>query len=94
LDIQTEIAPSLQPIIIELLRNAALHSGASVINLEARRNENFILIEVSDNGIGEIQMKRNRFGLIGITEAISELSGHIEFLDTKPGLAIRVSIPA
>ncbi len=85
---------SLHPIVIELLRNAAEHSGASVINLHTYSDEAHTVIEVSDNGIGGVEMKANRFGLVGISEAVSELSGEIEFINLTPGLLIRVSIPS
>ena len=39
-------------------------------------------------------MKQDRFGLVGVTEAIAELSGQIEFINLAPGLLIRVSIPS
>ena len=85
---------ALNPIVIELLRNASEHSGASVINLRTRQDQTFTVIEVSDNGIGGVDMKTDRFGLIGISEAVAELSGKIEFSDLAPGLLIRVSIPS
>jgi signal transduction histidine kinase len=75
------------------LRNAAEHSGASVINLQSYQDQAHTVIEVSDNGIGGVEMKANRFGLVGITEAVAELSGRIEFVNLAPGLLIRVSIP-
>ena len=84
---------SLNPIVIELLRNAAEHSGASVINLHTRQEQTFTLIEVSDNGTGGLAMKTDRFGLVGIADAVTELSGQIEFIDLEPGLLIKVSIP-
>lgn len=83
----------LGPIAIELLRNAAEHSGASLINLRTYSDEALTVIEVSDNGIGGVEMKADRFGLVGITEAVAELSGKIEFINLTPGLLIRVSIP-
>ena len=89
----TKLDPTLQPIAIELLRNAANHSGASVINLSTKQDQALTVIEVSDNGIGGVEMKVNRFGLVGITEAVAELSGQIEFIKLTPGLLIRVSIP-
>jgi signal transduction histidine kinase len=85
---------SLNPIVIELLRNATEHSGASLINLRTRQDQTFTVIEVSDNGIGGLEMKTDRFGLVGIAEAVAELSGQIEFIDLAPGLLIRVSIPS
>jgi signal transduction histidine kinase len=44
--------------------------------------------------MGGIQMKADRFGLVGITEAVAELAGQVEFIDLAPGLLIRVSIPS
>ena len=94
LSLAVNLDPSLNPIVIELIRNAAEHSGASVINLNAKQEKALTVIEVSDNGIGGVEMKHDRFGLVGITEAVTELSGQIEFINLAPGLLIRVSIPS
>jgi signal transduction histidine kinase len=64
-----------------------------VINLRTYSDEALTVIEVSDNGIGGVEMKADRFGLVGINEAVAELSGEIEFINLAPGLLIRVSIP-
>ncbi len=93
-ELATPIDQSLNPIVVELLRNAAEHSGASVINLRSYQEQASTVIEISDNGIGGVEMKADRFGLVGITEAIAELSGRIEFVNLTPGLVIRVSIPS
>jgi signal transduction histidine kinase len=93
-ELATPLGQALNPIVIELLRNATEHSGASVINLRTRQDQTFTVIEVSDNGIGGVDMKTDRFGLVGIAEAVAELFGQIEFIDLAPGLLIRVSIPS
>jgi signal transduction histidine kinase len=93
-DLAIPLDQSLSPIAIELLRNAAAHSGASVINLNAYSEEALTVIEIDDNGIGGVEMKADRFGLLGISEAVAELSGKIEFINLTPGLLIRVSIPS
>jgi signal transduction histidine kinase len=92
-DLATPLDQSLNPIAVELLRNATEHSGASVINLRTYSDQAHTVIEVSDNGIGGVEMKADRFGLVGITEAVAELAGQVEFIDLAPGLLIRVSIP-
>lgn len=94
LDLGIPLDQSLHPIVIELLRNAVEHSGASVINLRTYSDDALTVIEISDNGIGGVEMKADRFGLIGITEAVTEVSGRIEFVSLTPGLLIRVSIPS
>ena len=92
-ELATPLNQSIGSIAVELLRNASEHSGASVINLRTYSDEAHTVIEVSDNGMGGIQMKADRFGLVGITEAASELAGQVEFIDLAPGLLIRVTIP-
>ena len=93
-DLRIVLDQSLKPIVIELLRNATEHSGASVINLRTYSDKALTVIEISDNGIGGVEMKADRFGLVGITEAVAELSGQVEFINLTPGLLIRVSIPS
>ena len=93
-ELATPLNQSLGSIAVELLRNADEHSGASVINLHTKQDQALTVIEVSDNGTGGVEMKQNRFGLAGVTEAIAELSGQIEFINLTPGLLIRVSIPS
>jgi signal transduction histidine kinase len=93
-DLAIPLNQVLSPIAIELLRNAAEHSGASVINLNTYSEEALTVIEINDNGIGGVEMKADRFGLLGISEAVAELSGKIEFINLTPGLLIRVSIPS
>lgn len=92
-DLATPLDQAFTPIVIELLRNAAQHSGASVINLRTFSDEALTVIEISDNGIGGVEVKTDRFGLVGIAEAVAELFGQIKFIDLTPGLLIRVSIP-
>ncbi len=93
-DLAIPLDHCLNAIAIELLRNAVKHSGASVINLRTYSDDALTVIEISDNGIGGVEMKADRFGLVGITEAVTELSGKIEFITLTPGLLIRVSIPS
>lgn len=93
-ELTTPLDQALNPIVIELLRNATEHSGASVINLRTHQDQTFTVIEVSDNGTGGLEMKTDRFGLVGIAEAVAELFGKMEFIDLAPGLLIRVSIPS
>ena len=93
-DLEIEITESAFPIVVELLRNASSHSGASLINLRTFRSDALTVIEISDNGTGSVELKNDRFGLIGVRELVAELSGEIEFINLAPGLLIRVSIPS
>jgi len=93
LDLQVELDPKIFPLVLELLRNSIQHSGASLINLRSFKRDALTIIEVNDNGNGNVEMKLNRFGLPGVIEQISELDGKIDFEELNPGLFIRVTIP-
>jgi NarL family two-component system sensor histidine kinase LiaS len=88
-----EVTATQSAVISELLRNSIAHSGASLINLKVYLEKEFTIIEVSDNGNGSVEMKANHFGLLGIREAVAEEGGQISFVDLKPGLQVRISIP-
>lgn len=93
IDLQVAVPNYLNSAIVELLRNAVRHSGATVINLISYLADDQLVIEVSDNGSGGFDQKQIGFGLIGVTETITELAGEINFIEIKPGLLIRLSIP-
>jgi len=93
IDLEIEVEQSLHPIVIELLRNATVHSGASLINLRTSQRDALSIIEISDNGTGNIELRSDRFGLVGVRELVTEHAGEIEFVSLAPGLLIRVSIP-
>jgi len=80
-------------VIIELLRNSVVHSGASLINLMVNQDKEFTIIEISDNGNGRVEMKANHFGLVGVREAVAEEGGEISFIDLAPGLLVRITLP-
>ena len=92
LELQVELASSLHPIVVELIRNAAKHAGASLINLRTFYNDAYLVIEVSDNGIG-FSEKMAGFGFKGISEQVEILAGKLEFEHLSAGMLVRVSIP-
>jgi two-component system, NarL family, sensor histidine kinase LiaS len=93
LQCSAELTANQISVTAELLRNSITHSGASLINLLVEQDEEFIIIEVSDNGNGRVEMKANHFGLLGVGDAVAEEGGQILFSDLAPGLLVRITLP-
>lgn len=85
----------------ELLRNAAKHAQASLIELDLRRQDGQVVLEVLDNGRGFTRaqalaaLSEGHIGLAGTEERIEAVGG-IFTIDSSPGSGTRVRciIPA
>ena len=69
----------------ELLRNSARHSGGSRIDISLSKDENQILLEISDNGCGGAHISSHRFGLRGICERLEQASGALHLTSDSTG---------
>lgn len=81
----------------EALDNVAGHSGATAVYAHARRVDDLIVLEISDNGIGlsdEARSKPGTHGLLGIRERVLAYRGRLE-ISRGPvgGAVIRASFP-
>jgi len=95
-DISEAVALAIYRLVQESLTNIAKYAGASVANVQLRReNPRSIFIAVTDDGVGfDVGTPTQGLGLIGMRERISALGGHYT-LDSAPGRGTRVhaSIP-
>ncbi len=95
--INDEIAIAVYRIVQECLTNISRHSKASNSTVKLILNDNTVIIEVSDNGVGlakDALTSTNRFGLLGIRERASALDGNVQIDSTSgEGLTIRITIP-
>lgn len=84
-------------IIQEALTNVIKHAGDNVIaDVKIAIDNNFVSITISDNGIMNINKKNEHvgYGIIGMRERISLLSGSFEAItDNKEGFKIVCRIP-
>ena len=98
-DIQLDEPASLAlfRIFQEALTNVAKHAHASLVSVNLRRERNAIVLEIRDNGrgISEADLNKPRsFGLRGIRERISSLSGEFSIGPAEQGGShIVLSIP-
>ncbi|WP_086111075.1 MASE1 domain-containing sensor histidine kinase [Xenorhabdus beddingii] len=87
------ITLTLYRLIQELLNNISKHANADTITIILNQKENFIQLQVSDNGIGIIDDKKNAgFGLKGIEERVRVLGGNWS-LNTQQGTHVVVNLP-
>ncbi len=96
-DIDTKISIIVYRLIQELLNNAVKHSEATTIDLLLKKEQNELIFDYADNGIGfdfaEAYEKRS-LGLKNIETRTKMIDGTTKF-ETKPseGLKLEVRIP-
>jgi signal transduction histidine kinase len=84
-DIQYDFKLSVFRIVQEQVNNVLKHSEANQLRIELERNENFIHLLVSDNGIGfDIRKQKKGIGIYNITGRVELFNGTMSIL-TAPG---------
>lgn len=80
---------TLYRIIQESLSNIKRHSGATEVIVKLYGNSDYIILSITDNGIGltkervESAKKEGRLGIFGIQERIFDFSGEFKVLNNK-----------
>ncbi|MEU8364563.1 sensor histidine kinase [Nonomuraea sp. NPDC048882] len=80
-------------VVAETLTNAAKHSGATQVQVRITRDRGWLLIEVTDNGIGGVDESRGT-GVTGIRRRVAALDGTM-IVTSPPGgpTAVSVELP-
>jgi signal transduction histidine kinase len=92
IEVDSQRAELLLPVIGELVRNAHHHSGASQICLELSGDHDGLMVTISDNGNGGAEIAPGRYGIIGVIERIEELSGSIDFKSGEEGTTVTIRV--
>ncbi len=91
------LAVSLYRILQEALPNVARHAKATKVDIDLRKLNGHIILEVSDNGRGitdEELTAPDAYGLIGIQERVNLLDGTLEIkCQAGTGTKLTVNIP-
>lgn len=85
----------------QAINNVIRHAQATDVHIRFRWDDQLIVLEVEDNGIGfEIPehwvdlVRQEQFGLVGIAERVESMQGKMEILSTPGvGTTVRVSVP-
>ena len=95
-DISANLFKSIQ----ELLFNTIKHANAHNITLSIKSEDNFIKVEINDDGIGfnphdafSLKTKTGGFGLFSIRERLAYLGGHLR-IKSKPGYGTKIIMVA
>jgi signal transduction histidine kinase len=88
------IGVAIYYLVSEAFTNAAKHGRATVVRLDAARDEGMIRVAVTDDGIGGADPRRGS-GLIGLSDRIGALGGRL-VIESPPGrgTAIVAELPA
>ncbi|HEY0640354.1 MAG TPA: sensor domain-containing protein [Pseudonocardiaceae bacterium] len=64
-------------VVAEALTNVARHSGATAAAVRVRRDDNWLRLVVSDNGLGGADLTNGGTGLAGLADRLSAVDGRI-----------------
>ncbi|HQU85259.1 MAG TPA: two-component regulator propeller domain-containing protein [Pyrinomonadaceae bacterium] len=80
-------------IVQESLNNVIKHAEATLVKVQIKRTENFVLIKIKDNGKGfNIEdSKKSGLGLVGLKERSQLLNGEL-LIDSKIGKGTKIEV--
>lgn len=87
----------------EILVNVYRHARASCAQVSSFRDEDFVTLTISDNGMGIPAERVERFnssgtgmgvGLTGVSERVRELGGRCEIQSSASGTSVSIAVPA
>ena len=92
LPVDTTVAGHLFRIAQEAVNNAVKHSRARTVNIDLARDNDNLVLTVSDNGVGfsPIRLKNRGIGLQLMQHRASAVGGKLE-IQSKPGRGVNVS---
>ena len=72
----------------ELVVNAMRHGSCSIIKIKLTLNQ----IQVEDNGIGGMIIKKESYGLVGVSERLIKIGAKIQFISQSSGSLIIIAL--
>lgn len=90
------VATPIYRIVQEALNNVAKHARATRVDVKMDCHENYLVLRISDDGIGISRDKLRKpgsFGLIGMRERTAALGGEMTINDSPGGTIIQIVIP-
>jgi PAS domain S-box-containing protein len=95
-EINRNISIAVYRIMQEALTNVIRHSAATKVDIQIKRINNHLKLQISDNGVGfETEKKKTKsFGVLGMRERAIILGGDFNIEKNRPsGTKINVNIP-
>ncbi|MBK7363525.1 MAG: PAS domain-containing protein [Nitrosomonas sp.] len=97
ISLNDDLAVAIFRIFQETLTNITKHANASIVKVRLAEINDYVLLEVIDNGRGitDLEMKKpNSFGIRGIRERCQQLGGDFFITGTKEkGTSVLIKIP-
>nr|WP_042183003.1 histidine kinase [Kibdelosporangium sp. MJ126-NF4]CEL15288.1 putative two-component system sensor kinase [Kibdelosporangium sp. MJ126-NF4]CTQ95671.1 putative two-component system sensor kinase [Kibdelosporangium sp. MJ126-NF4] len=79
----TQVETAVYFVVSEAVTNAAKHSRADLVTVEAGRHENMVTVRITDNGIGGADPSGT--GLSGLARRVAALDGHLTVTSPNGG---------
>lgn len=93
-DLNEEITTQVFRIIQEGITNILKYAEASVVEVSIERENNFLNLIISDNGVGfDPDLESKGIGIKNILERVARCNGFIEILSGKKGTDLKIKLP-
>lgn len=96
IQLDSKISIALFRIFQETLTNIAKHAGATRVEVELETDDDYVILQVHDNGhgISETDLgKPQSFGILGMQERARNLGGEASVRRTRSGTAVKLRLP-
>ena len=96
MDLEDNVSTVLFRILQEALTNVLRHAKASRVRIALQNKPGFLIMTISDNGVGIAQSRaseHNSFGLVGIRERLHMLGGELQLDSSGHGTVLTVTVP-
>ena len=94
LELNSQQSVALYRIVQEALNNTAKYSRATEVRVILNQHNNYLTLEISDNGVGfdmKDPKKRDSYGLMGMKERVILLEGKLE-ISSAPGTGTQIKV--
>jgi ligand-binding sensor domain-containing protein/two-component sensor histidine kinase len=92
-NVSPEIKKELLLIYKEAVNNIAKHAGSTLVEIRLLKNQNFLELEISDNGQWKGNGKTSGTGLGSMQQRAASLGGKTDIVQSVNGTTVRVQIP-
>ncbi len=90
--LQRDIEAKLTEALIEIVRNTIKHSKATQIYLRYQLSEQSLILEIGDDGVGSLKVRRDGFGLLAIDELLRQITNDYHCASDEKGTHFRITI--
>lgn len=91
-NLRRDVESRLNEALMEIVRNSIKHAKATRVYLRHQLNEQALIIEIGDDGIGNVAIRKDGFGLFSIDELLKQITSEYHCTSDEKGTHFQISI--